>query len=154
MKARFAQDAPQWSTRVKADRSQQGIMKTLRRFGVRRFAMDDDLDAIGFDLNGSAYMLRVRALPVRQPDRVPWERRSEGMDLPAYTTHLEERARAQAWRIYHDYVEGVVKHAWFVSGEAALLPFLLVAPNKTLADVPVPDLSALALPAPKEGSDA
>ena len=146
---RWAQDAPQWDTRVEVERSQQQIMDALRRFGVERFAIDYGEGAIGFTLGGNAYLLKVRPMPFREPEYVPSHRAYQGLTLDQYRDLLTARAWRQAWRVYHDYVESVVKYAWFVSGEASLLPYLLVGPNTTLAEVPVRDVAARALPAPE-----
>ena len=126
---------------MSVDRSQGQIMALLRRFGVGRIDFDFDAGAVGFVLDGQMYLLRPRPLPVQFSPRAVRSQKE-----------LEEQAVMQSWRILHDYIEGVVKYAWFMNARASLLQFLVLPNGQTAGDIDPALLTGNVLPAPAADS--
>ena len=131
----YAQDAPQWGTRVSVTRTRMQIMEVLDRFDITDYGIQGG--AVFFRLKGQTYRLNPRALPVStRGQRTKQE--------------LEAQAECQAWRIIHDYIVGVTKLAWFIGAESALLQFLVLPSGETLGEIDVPRLLDKALPPPAD----
>ena len=139
----YAQDAPQWGTKVDVNRTRLQIMETLQDFGVDRYGFDGG--ALTFEIDGAEYRVTPEPLPVRA-----------ARSSSSYTRtpeEMEEQAMRQAWRIMYDYVLGITKMAWITGVHRALLQFLVLPGGTTLGEIATEVLTRNVLPAPPAPAD-
>ena len=135
----YAQDAPQWYTRVSIRRTRLEIIEALDEFGVSDYGWRND--ALTFEIGGNEYRIKPHPLPVRTAN-------------PKGPTAAQvEKAERQAWRIMRDYVIGVIKMAWFVEAEQAFLQFLVLPGGQTLGEIQADVIAGNSLPAPADHHD-